>query len=351
MMDFSRNATYGCLSTTLVVEVYLIFTHVSYVILKTNYYVPNLLKDDQKLRRYRHVAYLSRTLYLFCITIWSSVEVCWHIWGDIDTSNFGHCVLFYLVPFTYLFISVLCRLFFSWARSVLIKYPINLSHMWDSILLCFNLCFFLAMFIYFLNQFHGDLDEYACQTKLDSNIVICCAVSYVVYELLSFLLFYMPLKEAGRYFDSSPNEYANPFLTTNQQLDDIETGQDEMEDDQCAVLLECPSEGSIKSRAQITQNCLGLIQEFHKSVKRNFLAGVLIIIIGSFQSALYFICFGCVESVDVVIIHGTNMGFRNTFLTLTIIILGLIRYVCMMLTESNWQRAFIPFCCWRSKSW
>merc|ERR1719233_2142175 len=98
--------------------------------------------------------------------------------------------------------------------------------------------------------------------------------------------------KADRFFDKSPDEYGKPFLTANQQLDDMESGQDEMEDDHHAVLLESHSNESINSRPQISQNRLRLVKQFHKTVKRNLVAGVLTIITGSFQCAIYFIFFG-----------------------------------------------------------
>jgi len=332
---------------TLVVEVYLIFTNVSYVILKKRYFVPLLLKDDQKLRRYRVVSYFSRTLYLVCSAIYSSVELGRSLENNIDTSFEQKAVGIYLVPVTYLFMSVLCRIVFAWIRSVLIKYSINMSYTWDSVLFGFNSCYILAIFTWYLTEFyrHG---EHHC--LIDDNIVIICAVIYVTYELLSFLLFYMPLRKVDRLFDRSPDGYGKAFLTTNQQLDDMESGQDEMEKDHHAVLLESQMDESITASPQISQNCLGLVKQFHISVKRNLRAGVLTIITGSFQCAIYFIYLGSAIRVDVVI-FGKKTGFEDMFVRLIIIILGLLQYMCMMLTESNWQRAFIPFWCWQKRSW
>jgi len=343
-MDNSLNAVCRYLFIlTLVIEVYLIFTNVSYVILKKRYFVLN----DLKLKRYRDVAFLSRTLYLLCITMYSSVVFVF-IWDNIiETFRWGNCVYFSLLPIAYLFISVLCRVVFSWTRSVLIKYSINLPYMWDTILLGFTSCFYFALFTWYLMQFHGDSD-YDCHPESDDDVVIICAAWCGLYEILSFLLFYMPLKETDRFFRSSPDEYGKAFLTANQQLDDMETGQDETEDDHRSVLH---SDGSFTSSAQMSQNCLGLVTQFRKSVKRNLLAGVLIIVIAHFQCAVYIILYhGDIISVDVII-SGEKMNFQDVFVRLIIVIFGLMQYVFMMLTESNWQRAFIPFWCWQRKSW
>jgi len=162
--------------------------------------------------------------------------------------------------------------------------------MWDSIIFLLNSCFCLAMFTWWLMQFDSEYDsEYGCQTKFNHVPIIICAVSYVVYELLSFLLFYMPLKKTGRFLDISSFEYGKPFLTENQQLDDIETGQDEMEDDHRAVLLECHSNGSFTSRIQMSQNSLRLVTKLRKTVKRNLVAGTLTLIVGPCQYALLFL--------------------------------------------------------------
>jgi len=348
-MDYSLNAVSEYLfKLTFVIEIYLIFTNVSYVILNRKYCVPLLQQNDPKLNHYRRVAYLSRTLYLVCITMWNSVEFTPDIWKDMmGTSCQGLNIYFSLIPIIYLYISVLCRAVFSWTRSVLTKYSINLSYIWDIIVFGFNMCFSLAFFIWYLIQFKRN-SFHDCLPVLEKDGVIICAVCYALWEILSFLLFYIPLKEAYRVFGSSTDEYGKAFLTANQQLDDMETGQDETEDDHRSVLH---SDGSFTSSAQMSQNCLGLVTQFRKSVKRNLLAGVLIIVIAHFQCAVYIILYhGDIISVDVII-SGEKMNFQDVFVRLIIVIFGLMQYVCMMLTESNWQRAFIPFWCWQRKSW
>jgi len=310
---------------TFVIEVYLIFTNVSYVFRKEKHLVPRS-PNGQELKRYRSVAYLSRTLYLVFITMWTSAEFAQPIWETVC----GNYVYFSLVPIIYLFISVLCRTVFLWTRAVLIKNVTNLSYMWDAIIFLLNSSLCLAMFTWWLMQF-----DYDCQAKLDDVPVIICAVSYVVYELLSFLLFYMPLKN---------------LLSENQQLDDIETVQDEMEDDHRAVLLDCHSDGSFTSGIQISHNYLSLVTKFRKTVKRNLLATVLTIIVGNLQYALCFLYLGDIIN-DNVYIMKEKMNFHDVFVRLIVIILGLVQYACMMLTESHWQRAFIPFCYWERKSW
>jgi len=332
-----------------VIELYLIFTNVSYIILKKRYFVPLVQENDWKLKRYRDVAYISRTLYLVCITMFSSLDLDWHAWENMIHTSCSDCLDFSLIPIIYLYVSVLCRVVFSWTRSVLIKHAINLSYMWDTILLGFNLCFSFTVLTWYLVLFHWDSND-DCWPESDHYVFIICGVLwYVAYEILSFLLFYIPLKEADRYFDSSADEYGKAFLTVNQQLDKMETGQDEVEDDHRAVLQECHSDGSFTSSPRMSQNSLSLVKEFRKTVKRNLLAGVLTIIIGNFQCAVYFLYLGDILSIDLMIFR-EKMDFEDVFVRLIVIILGLMQYVCMMLTESNWQRAFIPFCCWQRKS-
>jgi len=285
---------------------------------------------------------------LVCITMFSSLELDWHVWENMIHTSRSDCLDFSLIPIIYLYVSVLCRVVFSWTRSVLIKHSINMSYMWDTILLGFNLCFSFTVLIGYLILFHWDYDD-DCQPELDKYVFITCGVLwYVAYEILSFLLFYIPLKEAERYFGSSPDEYGKAFLTANQQLDNMEIGQDEVEDDHRAVLQEYHSDGSFTSSPQMSQNCLGLVNKFRKTVKRNLRAGVLTVIIGNFQCAVYFLYLKDILSIDVVI-SGERMDFEDVFVRLIVIILGLMQYGCMMLTESNWQRAFIPFCCWQRK--
>jgi len=348
-MNYSLNAVSGYLfKLTFVIEIYLIFTNVSYVILNRKYCVPLLQQNDPKLNHYRRVAYLSRTLYLVCITMWNSVEFTTYTWKNmIGSSSWDPCIYFILIPIIYLYISVLCRVVFSWARSVLVKYSINLSYMWDTIAFGFNSCFSLAIFIWYLIQFPRNF----CRDCLPNRAVIICVVWCAVYELLSFLLFCLPLKEAYRVFDSSTDEYGGAFLTANQQLDDMETGQDEMKDDHRAVLVECYSDGSFTSSLQISQSCQGLVTLFRKSVERNLLVGVVTIIVGYLQCGLYFLYLGDYLPNFEVKINGEKMDFHDAFVRFIVIILGLLQYVCMMLNESNWHRAFIPFWCWRRKSW
>jgi len=330
---------------TFVLEVYLIFTNVSYVFLKGKYFVP-LLPKSQKLKCYRGVAYLSRTLYLVVITIYNSAEFAWPIFE----TGWGKCVYLKLVPIIYLFISVLCRTVFLWTRSVVIKNVINLSHMWDAIIFLLNSCFCLGMFTWWLLQFDAG---YYCYTKwgeVPTVTVIICTVSYVVFEVLSFLLYYMPLKNNDSYLDRSSIEYRKAFLTENQHLDDMETGQDWMEDDHRAVLPESYSDGIFTTRIQMSQNDLSLVTKFRKSVVRNLRAGVLTTIVGTFQYALYFLYLGDII-YDNVYIMDEKMNFQDEFVRMIVIILGLTQYACMMYTENHWQRAFIPFCCWQWKSW
>jgi len=344
-MDYSLNTVSRYLPILiLVIEVYFTFTNLSYVILMKKYFIPLLQKSDQKLERYRCVAYLSRTLYLVCLTMYSSFEFVLSI--TINSTGWNYCSL--AVALTYVFFSILCRVVFSWTRSVLIKYSVNLSYMWDTILLGFNSCFLLVILAWYLIEFSWD--SYKWEPDLDNNFVIICFVSYVVYELLSFLLFYMPLKDATRLFGSSTDEYGKAFLSTNQQLDDMETGQDEMEDDHIAVLLKYHSDGSYTSSLQVSQNCLDLVTQFRKNVRRNLLAGVLTIIIGTVQCALCILYLEVVFNVDAII-PKEKMYFQDEFVNLILMILGLMQYVCMMITESTWKRAFIPFWFWQRKSW
>merc|ERR1719334_2094989 len=109
-----------------------------------------------------------------------------------------------------------------------------------------------------------------------------------------------------------------------------------MEDDHRAVLLECYSDGSFTQSVQISQNCLDCMTQFRKIVKMNLLAGVLTIIVGPCQCALYFLNLQHLFSYHVII-SGEEMDFGDEFVRLSVIILGLMQYVCMMVTESHSQ--------------
>jgi len=332
----------------LVFEIYLIFTNLSYAIFKDKYFVPRFVKDKKILKRYRcvtRVGNCSRSGYLAFVTIYTIFEVGWkNDW--LSNENFSsHCSFLYLVPFLYLCVTLLCRLWFSWAKSVWIKYCINLSIMQDSNLCSFYSSTICVLFIFDPWMTYRGLDSDCTNSWHNANLMIIF-VSWCIYELLSFGNLFVPLHRTTGFFNQFPDEYATGLLTTNQQLDEVETLQNEIEDDQRS-LLECNSVGSITPNNPVSLNSSELIVKFQKHVRRNLIAGVLIMLTGILKCAVYLIVLGYWPNEDLT--KSSRKDFHNV--SFPIIILGIIQYACMMFTDSNWDRAFVPFCCYDRKSW
>jgi len=320
-----------------VIEIYLLFTNISYAILKEKHFVPSFLKNREILKRYRCTARLghfSRTGYLVCVITYTGYyELLYRCYSWFDTSD--PCFLVWLVPFTYLCVNLLCRLWFSWANSLWIKYCINLSSEWDSNLILFYTSLICVLFMSDLWVSYDALDG-DCTNYYHNTVVLIIFMCWTMWELLSFLIFFLPLQRTTGVFSWSPSTYRASLLTTNQQLDEVENGQVEIVD----------SIGNTTPNHAVSQNSFVLVAKFQKYVRRNLFAGVLIMLMGILQCLLYLFVLGFTSNS---VITQCRKDFRNV--RLPIIILGITQYACMMLSESNWDRAFVPFCCWDRKSW
>jgi len=348
MIDVTSSVkiTYYLMISTLIIEVYLVFTNVCYSIQKIKYFVPPVLKNDHRAKRYHCLADTSKTVFLVWLTIYNFVMVGWPNYGETAADP---CEFFYRVPHWFFYISLNCRITFAWARSILIKYCLNMPCMLEKAALGIELSILLVWFIWNQATFYEDSDN-ICISNIGKEGIIFFAAIYVICEITSFMFYYIPLRDTDKLFGKSLDGWANLLTTTEQQLDEMEDGQDELEDDRVLV-VDSPNMGTRTPGNPISQNSLGLISKFHKTVRRNFFAGVCIIIAGTLQCALLVVFDGSESISDYVHLSKTSWYFGPGFGRLTFVTLSLILYVCMMLTENNWGRAFIPIFFWQKKAW
>jgi len=270
-------------------------------------------------------------------------------WPDYGETAANPCEFFYRVPYWFFYMSLNCRIIFACARSVLIKYCLNMPCMLEKAALVFELSVLLVWFIWSQATFYENSDN-ICISQICTGGIIFFAAIYVICEITSFMFYYIPLRDTDKLFGKSLDGWANLLTTTEQQLDEMEDGRDELEDDRVLV-VDCPNMGTRTPGNPISQNSLGLISKFHKTVRRNFFAGVCIIIAGTLQCALLVVFDGSESISDYVHLSKTSWYFGPGFGRLTFVTLSLILYVCMMLTENNWGRAFIPIFFWQKKAW
>jgi len=360
----------------LIIEVYLVFTNVCYSIQKTKYLVSPVLKNDHRAKRYHCVADTSRAVFLVWLTIYNFVMVGWPDYGETAANP---CEFFYRVPYWFFYMSLNCRIIFACARSVLIKYCLNMPYMLEKAALVFELSVLLVWFIWSQATFYENSDN-ICISQIGTGGIIFFAAIYVICEITSFMFYYMPLRDTDKLFGKSLDGWANLLTTTEQQLAEMEDGRDELEDDRVLVVdcpllttteqqldemedgrdeleddrvleVDSPNMGTRSPGGVISQNSLGLISKFHKTVRRNFFAGVWVIIAGTLQCALFVVFDGSKCISDKIHLSKTSWYFGPGFGRLTFVTLSLILYVCMMLTDNNWGRAFIPIFFWHKKAW
>jgi len=329
---------------TLIIEIYLIFTNVTYVFFKLRYFLPPRLKYSYRAKSYRRIAEFSRTGAILLVTMYTAIEFFWATSNKIKSKEI--CRSFFRVPAIYFYFLLNCRVLFAYARFVMFKYSLSRPYKKETVGVFVML---LIMFVC-LTCYQETLDyefyevEEICLIKTDTLWIEIFVPIWVIFEAASFALCYIPLKEADGLLGESLDGWAN-LLTTNQELDDM---NDKNRPKNSSSRLD-----RTKSTCAISNNSLEMIQKFHKTVRRHFWAGVIIMFAGNVQY-LQFLIFNGMDSTSkfLGITDSTRIWYWQSGVGVLLCrSLSIILYIGMMLSENNSQRAFIPYFFWKRKSW
>lgn len=335
---------------TFIVELYLLITNVTYAFLKLRYFLPPLIKDDDTAKRYRRLSEFSVTGVLVITIIMDALNIFWI--GDWNTSTTDKvCRSSFRLPYVYFYLFLNCRATFAYARLVMFNYCLEKAYTYTK-------ASFITLQLVMLSSIvwvqwtikHKVVDKF-CQSILSNSVMITIFFVIVLYEVTAFALYYIPLKKTDGLFGRDlHNDGWVKLLTTRDQELDV---SDEEKVSSLSIVSESSSTNRTRSTCQVTLNSKSLIQDFHKNVQRNFWAGVLTIFATLVQSVLFVLFYGS-DSVSESV--GIPSSEKHWYLQSGLgafvgQVLNIILYTSMVLSDKNWQRAFIPFFFWKSKSW
>jgi len=329
----------------LIIEIYLIFTNVTYVFFKLRYFLPPRLKYSWRAKSYRRIAEFSRTGAIFLLTIYTAIEFFWASTNTINSKE--TCRSISRVPAIYFYFLLNCRVLFAYARFVMFKYSLNYHYKKETVGVFVMLLIMFVSLIWYQETFDCEFHEVKESCLIKTNIlwIEIFVPFWVIYEAASFVLYYTPLKETDGLFGANLDGWENLLTTKNQQLDDM---NDENSRENESLRLD-----SVRTTCAISNNSLELIQKFHKSVRRHFWAGVTIMFTGTVQYLLFIMLNGTDSTSKFLgIPDSTRVWYWQSGVgSLVCWSLGLILYIGMMFSENNSQRAFIPYFFWKRESW
>jgi len=335
---------------TLIIEVYLLITNVTCAIMKLRYFVPSLLKYDYKAQRHRCVSEFSLTAILVITIIWNALHIFWI--PDFNT-NFTDtlCRSSFRLPGIYFYLLMNCRVAFAYTRLVMFSCCLNQSYEKTKAGVIAFLLVMLASTIWVQWTIKHQVVDNICLSILSQGLLVVLLLILVIYEITSFALYYIPLRETDGLFGKNLHlEGGVQLLTTTDQHLHV---FDEERDPSLSTVHELRSLKGGRSTCQLSQNSTILIRKFHKSVQRNFWAGVITILAGVVEGTLFVLFYGSNSVSESV---GISSSVKDWYLQSGLggfvgEALNLIIYTCMMLCNKHWLRAFIPIFFWPTKSW
>jgi len=195
-----------------------------------------------------------------------------------------------------------------------------------------------------------------CFNVINTGVKVTCTLAFIMYEVISFILYYRPLKEAARLTEASLDR-CSTFLTTADQPWDTDSedslSANELFVNSISISTSTRSSFELTGKThKISLNSHELIRRFHRSVQRNFYAGLATISIAFLQGALSVLFDGTDSLEEIGLLVNTRAWYWRSGLGQVVDKgLSVALYISMMVSESNCQRAFIPFICWDGKSW
>jgi len=336
------------------IEIYLLLTNVTYVFFKLRYFQPPLLKYRYA-RSYRRLAEFSRTGAILLLLMYSAMEVCWASSSKINTEEI--CGSIFRVPSIYFYFLLNCRIFFAYARFAMFKITYKEEHKKETAGV--YLIVFVVLIAIIWNQltlrYEFDEMEKVCFIKTNNLWIEIFVPIWIVYEAISFALYYTPLKAMDGLSAERLGGWAKLLTTKNQELDDFQEGEwhgngPPVINDQSSTRA---SLSRVRSTCAISNSSLELIREFHKVVRRHFWAGLAIAFTGTMQ-LIQFIVFDGTVSTSKFLGVPRNVRiwyFQSGIAQIACRGLGLILYISLMLSEDNSQRAFIPYIFWKNEPW
>jgi len=331
---------------TLIIEIYLIFTNVSYVFFKLRYFLPPRLKYSYRAKIYRRIAEFSRTGAILLVTMYTAIEFFWASSNKIKSKEI--CRSISRVPAMYFYFLLNCRVLFAYARFVMFKYSLSWPYKKETAGVFAMLLIMFVCITWYQETLYCEFYEVEeiCLIKTNTLWIEIFVPIWVIYEAASFALYYTPLKETDGLLRVNLDGCANLLTTKNQQLDDIMNDENRSKNESLRL-------DRIRSTCAISNSTLEMIQKFHKSVRRHFWAGVIIMFAGTVQY-LQFLIFNGTDSTSkfLGIPDSTRMWYWQSGVGVLVCrSLGIILYISMMLSENNSQRAFIPYFVWKRESW
>lgn len=339
-------------------EVYLVFTSVSYVVFKLRYHLPPLLKFDFQARRYRCLAEFSRSGFLVVVTAYTALKVCWTGIFEQNTSRWP-CNLFFRIPTLYFYVCMNCRVVFAYARLGLFKSCCNKPFVNEKIGFVATLLIMFVATTWNQALLKYDIVNGVCLNLIHTGVIVTCTFAFVTFEVVSFILFYRPLRETDNISVSSV-ERCSTFLTTGTRqagdsLSESKLPSASSESVFLGMSISSSPHPSFENTAithKISMNSIEMIKSFHRSVKRNFYAGLATIIIALLQAAFGIFFDGSESAAEFGLSSATRTWFWGSgFGQVVDKGLSVALYMSMMLSESNWKRAFVPFTFWQEESW
>jgi len=281
--------------------------------------------------------------------MYATVDVFYGI-GRRNVEKDRWCELSSRLAILYFELVLICRVMFAYARFVMFQYSLNQPYKKATAYVSAMIFIIVVVIIWshVTLDYYLDVQNHICLIRF-KYYPIWTKVTFliwIIWDAVSFRLYYKPLKETDGLSAESLDGWEYLLSTTIAQQYELDDGD--------WHLSESPTLDRRKSSCQISKNATDLISKFHSSVRRNFWAGVKIILAGSLQFLLFLLFNGTdLNFLGIIRIPTTakNWYFRSGLGGSICRILGLTQYICMILSEDNWRRAFIPFIFWNRKSW
>lgn len=345
------------MSFILALEIYLVISNVIYVAFKLHYHLPPLLKYDVKARHYRCLAELSRSAFLIVVTVYTALKVCYTgIFGE-NTSRWP-CNLYFRIPSLYFYVCMNCRIVFAYGRLGLFKSCCNKPFVKEKICFIVTIVIMFAANMWIQAQLEFEIVDNICFNLVNDGLIVICSIPFVTFEVASFILYYRPLRETASISVGSL-ERCSTFLTTQRaeccNVQRETTDSSELRKSICGSMsissFTQPSNRYPAKSQKVSTNSKDMVERFHKSVRRNFCAGLATVFIALFHSTMLVLLY-ITESADEFGMSDSRTWFwASGFGQVVDKVLYLSLYVTMMLSESNWKRAFVPFLLCKDDSW
>jgi len=357
-LNHTQKAMKGLMIIILAVEIYLVIANLSYVFFKFRYHLPPLLRNDVDARHYRNVAEFSRSGFLILVTVYTALKVCWtDIFGE-NTSR-EPCNIYFRIPTVWCYFCMNCRVVFAYGRLGLFKTCCNKPFVKERIGFVVTLVILFAATMWNQAMLDYKIVDDVCYSLINSGVIVTCAIAFVTFELASFILYYRPLRETGR-LSIGALERCSTFLTTDvgnpyNALSEINEPIESSESVFASMSVSSITQHSCKSTPRmhkVSMNSKNMIERFHTIVRRNFYAGLATVFIAFLQGAIGISLHGTESAAEFGMSSATRTWYWRSGVG-QVVDKGLTvaLYISMMLSESNWQQAFVPFLLCKEDSW